>query len=215
MEIDLLVDYPKINRDIAVRFQEKTNSSVLLAKQFGWEYFDMKSPRICYGGYVYDGRWKPIVKKFIDYYNLKDNSNILDVGCAKCYMLYDFLQINPKLNVVGVDISKYAINSRPPNIHAIVGNANDLSMFPDKIFDLVTSINVIHNLYEYDCRKAVREIQRVGKNAYIVVDAYSNDEEKARLLGWNVTANTILSVDEWRTLFKEENYAGDYYWFIP
>jgi hypothetical protein len=79
----------------------------------------------------------------------------------------------------------------------------------------VVSINTIHNLDEPDCREAVREIQRVGKNSFIVVDSYSSDAEKERMLAWNITGKTILSTDGWKKLFNEEGYTGDYYWFIP
>ena len=53
------------------------------------------------------------------------------------------------------------------------------------------------------------------KNSFIVVDAYENDEEKQAMYAWNLTAKTILHKDEWKNLFKEANYTGDYYWFLP
>ena len=215
MEIDLLVDYPKTNRDVTARSQERDPDIVRRAKLFDWEYFDRKDPKVCYGGYIYDGRWKPVVRRFIEHYKLERYSSILDVGAAKCYLLYDFVQTKMTFRVVGLDISRYAINCKPHEVDAIVGNAKDLSMFGDKEFDLVISINTIHNLVESDCRKAIREIQRVGKDAFITVDAYSTDEEKERMLAWNTTAETIHSVDGWKQLFKEEGYTGDYFWFMP
>jgi cyclopropane fatty-acyl-phospholipid synthase-like methyltransferase len=111
MEIDLLDLYPKTNRDLKSRVNNKTEEQVRLAKKYDWEYFDKKG--ICYGGYTYDGRWLPVVKRFIDYYNLKPHDRILDVGCAKGYMLYDFLQVEPDLEVIGIDISQYAIGCSP------------------------------------------------------------------------------------------------------
>lgn len=215
MEIDLLVDYPKINRDTSQRLDEKTPDLIARAKKFDWEYFDRKVPRVCYGGYVYDGRWKPVVKRFAEHYKLGNGSSILDIGCAKGYMLYDFLELNQTFDIFGVDISQYAVNCCPPNVPAVVGNAKRLYMINSKEFDLVISINTIHNLPEEECRQAVREIQRVGRNAFICVDAYRNDEEKRRMLDWNITAETIHSVEEWKELFREENYTGDFYWFIP
>jgi hypothetical protein len=32
---------------------------------------------------------------------------------------------------------------------------------------------------------------------------------------WNLTAKTVLHVDEWKNLFKKAGYTGDYYWFMP
>ncbi len=215
MEINLLTDYPVIKRDINARSGVKSPDLIRRAKRYDWEYFDRKEPRVCYGGYFYDGRWKPVVRKLIDYYQIGHYSHILDVGCAKGYMLYDFLEADPSLRVVGLDVSRYALNCCPPNIEVYLENAKDLSIFEDKEFALVVCINTIHNLPEEECRQAVREIQRVGDNAFITVDAYSTEEEEESMLAWNITAETILSTEEWKQLFREEGYCGDFWWFKP
>ncbi len=217
MEINLLEDYPKTVRDVNARKDGKNEDIILRAKKFDWEYFDRKVPKICYGGYIYDGRWVPIAKKFIEFYGLKSKDKVLEVGSAKGYLLYDLIEALPGLQVRGMDISEYAINCSPPMVRScnFVGNAKDLSWYRDKEFNLVISINTIHNLVESECRRAVREIQRVGKKAFITVDTYSNDYEKERMMAWNTTAETILSVEDWKKLFEEEKYTGDFYWFKP
>lgn len=215
MEINLLNSYPNRNRDTKKRADSKTSEQIREAKKFGWEYFDKEG--ICYGGYYYDGRWIPVVKKFIEYYNLTKNSKILDIGCAKGFMLYDFLKAIPGLSVCGIDVSQYALIFSMSDAKSFlqIGNANDLSRFGDKEFDLVISINTIHNLKENDCRKAIREIERVGKHSFVTMDAYETTEEKKRIFEWNITAETILSKKKWIELFNEEKYSGDYYWFTP
>ena len=35
------------------------------------------------------------------------------------------------------------------------------------------------------------------------------------MMAWNLTAKTIMSVDNWKSFFKEIGFKGDYYWFIP
>lgn len=213
VEINLLDTYPQIKRDTKSRKSEMTLNRIRISKKFGWEYFDKKG--FCYDGYIYDGRWVPIVKRFIEHYNLKQGDKILDVGCSKGYFVYDLLNFG--LDAYGVDISQYAINCSPPEIRWRLkeANAKNLHMYKDKQFDLIISINTIHNLEEDDCRKAIREIQRIGKQAFIVVDSYRNDEEKQRIMEWNITAETIKSTTEWMQLFKEEGYTGDFWWFIP
>lgn len=216
MEIDLLTEYPKIVRDLKARSGAKKDPDLVRrAKEYGWEYFDRREPRVCYGGYSYDGRWVPVVRTFIDHYKLEHGASILDIGCAKGYMLYDFLGADSSFDVVGIDISQYAVNCCPPEVIAYVGNAKDISMFKDKEFDLVICINTIHNLPEVECRQAVREIQRVGKNAFITVDAWSTDEEYEAMMAWNVTAETVFSTDGWAELYVEEGYTGDFHWFKP
>ena len=213
-EINLLNEYPERKRDTGERAEFKTDEQIQIAKKFGWEYFDKKG--VCYDGYVYDGRWMPVAKKFIDYYNLNGNGSVLDVGCAKGYLLYDFKQHLPSLRIAGVEISQYAIDCAPPEVKPFInkGSASDLSKFKDKEFDLVISINTVHNLKLEDCKKALKEIERVGKNSFITNDAWRNDKEKENMLKWNLTGETYMHVEDWEKLFQEVGYNGDYYWFI-
>jgi len=213
VEINLLDMYPQIKRNTKARKLEMTEGRKRIAKKFDWEYFDKKG--ICYCGYIYDGRWIPVAKRFIEYYNLNEKSKVLDLGSAKGYLVYDLRNFG--IDAYGVDVSKYAIECSPSGIreYLSMGDAKDLSIYRDKEFDLIICINTIHNLKENECRKAIREIQRVGKNAFIVVDSYRNDREKERMLEWNITGETIKSSKEWKLIFEEEGYTGDYFWFIP
>jgi ubiquinone/menaquinone biosynthesis C-methylase UbiE len=142
---------------------------------------------------------------------------ILDVGCAKGFMLYDFEQLIPGIQTTGLDISKYAIENSHPGVkgNLVVGNAKELP-FEDNEFDLVIAINTIHNLEFDECAQALREIQRVSKeHSFVIVDAYRTEEEKLRMFAWNLTGQTILSVDSWIEFFQVNGYTGDYYWFMP
>jgi len=215
-EINILDQYPKSKRPIDDRALERTKKDVAIAKQFGKEYFDGTRMQ-GYGGYHYHERfWTEVVKDFIKYYGLTEDSKILDVGCAKGFMLHDFKTALPRITVRGVDISKYAIDNAieemKPFLH--VGDAKDLSIFKDKEFDMVISINTVHNLKLGACKRAINEIQRVAKNAFITMDAWRNDDEKERMNKWNLTAETYMHVDDWKKLFAEVGYTGDYYWFI-
>jgi ubiquinone/menaquinone biosynthesis C-methylase UbiE len=216
-EIDLLIKYPKIKRDLTKRLESKTEEIRLVARKFDKEFFDGER-KFGYGGFSYNpGYWSEVVKDFSDYYNLNNGSKILDVGCAKGFMLYDFYKLNPNLDLYGIDISKYAIDNSVSEIkHKLqVANARKLP-FEDNFFDLVISINTIHNLDKVECATALKEISRVSKkNAFLTVDAYRNNEEKQRMDAWNLTAKTIMPVDDWIKFFKKNQYKGDYFWFIP
>ena len=216
-EIDLLIKYPKVKRDLTKRLETKTEEVRLVARKFDKEFFDGER-KFGYGGFSYNPRyWSEVVKDFRDYYNLNNGSKILDVGCAKGFMLYDFYKLNPNLDLYGIDISKYAIDNCVPEINNKLQVANATKLpFEDNFFDLVISINTIHNLDKVECATALKEISRVSKkNAFLTVDAYRNNEEKQRMDVWNLTAKTIMSVDDWIKFFEKNQYKGDYFWFIP
>tara|TARA_B100000902_G_scaffold379035_1_gene412942 strand:+ start:1694 stop:2353 length:660 start_codon:yes stop_codon:yes gene_type:complete len=216
-EIDLLKNYPKAKRDLTKRLESKTEEVRSVARKFDKEFFDGER-KFGYGGFSYNSKyWSEVVRDFIDYYNLDDGSKILDVGCAKGFMIYDFFRLNPNLDLHGIDISKYAIENSVTEInHKLqVANATNLP-YEDNFFDLVIAINTIHNLDKAECATALKEISRVSKNnAFLTVDAYRNNEEKQRMYAWNLTAKTIMSVEEWIKFFDQNNYDGDYFWFIP
>ena len=215
-EINLLDQYPRSKRAIEERAKQITDEQRLVARKFGKEFFD--GDRLSgYGGYSYHPRyWGETVKRFRDYYNLNKDAAILDVGCAKGFMLHDFKQLIPEITIAGIDISQYAIENAIEDVrpYVQVGNAYKLP-YMDKSFDLVISINTIHNLPINYCKKALQEIERVSRShSFIVVDAWRNEEEKERMLKWNLTAQTYMHVNEWKRVFEEVGYTGDYYWFI-
>jgi len=217
VEIDLLRNYPRPKRDVIGRALAKTEVDRAIARRFDKDFFD-GDRKHGYGGFSYDERfWKPVVPTLVEYWGLSSHSKLLDVGCAKGFMLYDLLAAVPGLQVRGVDISEYAIQNAIKAVAPYVSVANAMDLpFEDNDFDIVCSINTIHNLELDECVKAVLEIERVTRGkSYITVDAYRNDEEKERMFAWNLTAKTILSVNEWKALFKEIGYSGDFFWFIP
>ncbi|UYO48272.1 class I SAM-dependent methyltransferase [Rhodopseudomonas palustris] len=216
-EIDLLVNYPRTKRNVDERGQTKSEEDRAIARRFGKEFFD-GDRRHGYGGFNYMPRfWQPVIPTFQQHFGLSASSSVLDVGCAKGFMLHDMAELIPGITVKGVDVSDYAIEHAIDDMkpHLSVASATKLP-FADKSFDVVISINTVHNLVRDDCATALREIERVARRgAFITVDAYRDDEEKRRMMAWNLTAQTIMHVDEWKAFFAEIGYTGDYYWFIP
>lgn len=215
-EINLMDRYPRSKRPIEERAKLITEEHRKVAREFGKEFFD--GDRLYgYGGYNYHPRfWQETVKRFKEHYLLAEDAAVLDIGCGKGFMLHDFKELMPESTVAGVDISQYAISNAMDTMREFVqvGDAKELP-FPDSSFDLVISINTVHNLPLEECKQALREIERVSrKRSFIVVDAWRNEEEHRQMLKWNLTALTYMHVDEWKRLFEEVGYTGDYYWFI-
>ncbi len=211
-EINLLARYPKSNRNIKARTVNKEENRTI-AMQFGMEYFD--GPREQgYGGFKYDGRWIPIAEDIVHHYKLKSGSKVLDIGCAKGFLVKDLLKVCPGLEVYGIDISKYAVlNCEKEVIGRLhIGDAASLP-FPDNSFDLALSINTIHNLDRQGCIKALNEMSRIApKGGYVQVDAYRNSDEEAIFLDWVLTAKTHGTPNFWKEILDEAEYSGDYYW---
>ena len=215
-EVDFMsVLHKSTSRDYISRVIDKDfpkPKAASLAKQFGFDYWD-GDRRICYGGYKYiEGRWEKVARSILKHYKLPPNAKILDVGCGKGYLLYDFLKVLPKAEVYGIDISKYAIANSKEEIknNLYLGHANNLP-WKDNYFDLVISINTLHCLHSYELNEALKEIERVGKkNKYICIESYRNENEKANLLYWQVTCEAFNNVEEWKWWFKLAGYKGDY-----
>lgn len=204
--------HTKTKRNYKERVIEEDKAAcAVIAKEFGYDFFDGER-KYGYGGYRYDGRWRSVAENMARHYNLKAGQKVLDVGCGKAHLLYELTQIVPGLLVTGIDISEYAIAHAKEEVKPflMVGKAQELP-FERNEFDLVISLNTIHNLKIFDLKRAVYEIERVSrKNSYIVVDSYRNDEEEVNLLYWQLTCASYFAVDEWEWLYQEWGYTGDY-----
>jgi SAM-dependent methyltransferase len=183
-----------------------------LAKKWSYDYWD-GDRRINYGGYQYlPGRWEKVAEALIQEYCLPDKPKILDVGCGKGFLLFDFLKVQPDAEIHGIDISEYAIENSKEEVQGClkIGSATDLP-WVDDYFDLVISINTFHNLYNYELADALKEFERVGKgHKYLCVESYRNEIEKANLLYWQVTCEAFCTPREWEWWFEYTGYTGDH-----
>lgn len=215
-EFNLLKSVPSIRRDVSARLMNK-ESNRLIASQFGEAYFD-GSREQGYGGYFYDGRWISIAESAIERYQIVAGCSVLDIGCAKGFFIHDLMKVVPGLDAYGIDISSYALANAPDEVlpNLILGSADSLP-YEDNSFDVVFSINTIHNLDRVGCVKALKEMVRVAKDpakCFVQVDAYRNADEKALFEAWMLTAKTYCTPEQWHQIFNEAGYIGDYFWTI-
>jgi acetolactate synthase-1/2/3 large subunit len=237
-QIDLMKNYPHQKRPIKQRFESKKAGDgyvgfdeygnlandilfdqLVLSRtnSFDKKYFDGNRQE-GYGGYSYDKKyWYRVAEDIISHYELKPGDRVLEIGCAKGFLLYDMLQILPGLKIKGIDISEYAVNDALLDVQKdiLVGDAASLP-FEDNSFDLVISINTLSELSLEACKKAMQEINRVSKNnrSFITLNSWRNKREREQLMKWNLTALSNFSIPQWVSIMLEVGYKGDFYWFF-
>ena len=182
------------------------------AKKYSFNYWD--GPRkFGYGGYKYiPGRWEGIAKKIIKKYRLNSKSKIIDAGCGKGYLLYEIKKLIPTINILGFDISKYGLNNAKKEVknNLFIHDISKKTKFKIKQFDLLLSINCLHNLDQTQLDFSLKEISRISKKQFICVESFRNEKELFNLQCWALTCKTFFSKKDWIHSFKKNNYYGDY-----
>ena len=199
-------------RDYVGRMLDDKVTCMEKAREYEADYWD-GDRRFGYGGYSYDGRWKPLAEQLIAHYGLTDASSVLDVGCGKAHLLYEMQQLLPGAELRGFDVSRHGIATAPepirPNLEA---RAAQDAPYPweDDHFDLVLCLGVFQNLRLFELEPAIKEIERVGKQKFVMVESYRNAQEMFNLECWALTMHSLLDTEEWLWLYDHFGYTGDY-----
>ena len=127
-------------------------------------------------------------------------------------MLYELKLLLPNAHIVGFDISKHGLANAKEEIrdNLFRYRAQDAYPFGDKSFDLVISLTTLHNLRLFELKTALAEIERVGKNKYVMLESYRNELELFNLECWALTAESFFDTAEWIWLYEHFGYTGDY-----
>jgi SAM-dependent methyltransferase len=198
-------------RDYVARMVDDKVHCMLKAKEYELDYWD-GDRRYGYGGYRYDGRWKPVAEHLVEHYGLDSDARILDVGCGKAHLLHELKQLLPRAEVTGFDISQHGLADAPEAIRPYLFRYRAQDPYPwgDQHFDLVVSLGCLHNLRVFELETAVREIERVGRHKYVMVESYRNEREQFNLQCWALTAESFFDTAEWIWLYRSFGYTGDY-----
>ncbi len=199
-------------RDYLARMVDDKVHCMLKAKEYELDYWD-GDRRYGYGGYSYmPGRWKPVAEALIQTCGLKPGDKVLDVGCGKAFLLYEMQLLIPELQLVGFDISQHGLSRKHPEFKGTLfrHRAQDAYPFGDKEFDLVISLATLHNLRIFELKTALAEVERVGKQKYIMLESYRSEQEMFNLECWALTAESLFDTDEWIWLYEHFGYTGDY-----
>ena len=203
--------HKRATRDYLARMVDDKVHCMRKAKEYEFDYWD-GDRRYGYGGYRYDGRWKVVAQQLVDHYQLGPGARILDVGCGKAHLLHELKQLLPDADVAGFDISQHGLGDAPEPIRPYLFRYRAQDPYPwgDKHFDLVISFGALHNPRVFELESAVREIERVGRQKYIMVESYRNELEQFNLECWALTAEAFFDTAEWIWLYRHFGYTGDY-----
>jgi len=182
------------------------------AKEYEADYWD-GDRRFGYGGYKYlAGRWKPVAQALIKKYNLSNKSSVLDIGCGKGYLLYEMKLLLPNLRISGFDISNHGIATAKQEVkeQLFIHRAQDPFPFQKNEFDLAISLGCLHNLRIFELEIALKEMERVASNGYLMLESYRNEQELFNLQCWALTCESFFDTEEWVWLYEHLGYKGDY-----
>ena len=203
--------HKRTKRDYLARMVDDKVHCMLKAKEYEFDYWD-GDRRYGYGGYKYDGRWKVVAERLIDHYKLGPTARILDVGCGKAHLLHELKLLLPQSEVCGFDVSQHGLADAPEAIRPALFRyrAQDKYPFGDNQFDLVISLGCLHNLRAFELQTAVSEIERVGRQKYIMLESYRSELELFNLQCWALTCESFFDTAEWIWLYRHFGYTGDY-----
>ncbi len=199
-------------REYLSRMVDNKVTCMLRAKQYEYDYWDGER-RYGYGGYKYiSGRWKPVAEALIETYQLGPGSKLLDIGCGKGFLLHEIVLLEPDIKISGFDISIHGIEQATDIVKPklFIHRAEEPYPFDDDEFDLVISLGAFHNLRLFELKKALIEMERVGKQGYIMLESYRTEQELFNLQCWALTCESFFDEEEWIWLYKEFGYTGDY-----
>jgi SAM-dependent methyltransferase len=199
-------------RDYLARMNDDKVACMIKAKEYEADYWD-GDRRFGYGGYTYrTGRWQPVAEALIETYGLTNSSSLLDVGCGKAFLLHELQLLLPGMRIEGFDVSQHGLANQHPDFRGktFIHKAQERFPYKDDEFDLVISLATIHNLRLPELEIALSEIQRTGRQAYVMTESYRNELEMFNLECWALTAESLLDVGEWLWLFDQFGYTGDY-----
>ena len=210
MELELFIQKKQSHKDrniiIAINNNFSPSSDYL---NFGYDYFDNPKSGRGYRGYVYTGRYYETAKKIIDHYKLKPNSKILEIGCAKGYLLYEFFKL--KMDVVGYDISRYAVDNCIEELKEMIflGRVNDINE-NDNIYDLAIAKEVLSHMAIDDILFTINKLQNISKNIYLVLQTVSEKKKANDMQSWDCTYKTMMIKKDWEKVLSSCGFHGDY-----
>lgn len=173
---------------------------------FGKTYFDGKKAYPGYGGYTYDSRFSEPVKKLVDRLKLDKNDKIIELGCAKGFILYEFWKLGFR-NILGQDVSNYAIKNSKTEIKGmLMPKCISKIEAKDNSVKLLFSKEVLPHLSIQKMMKTFNEISRVIKDdgiIYLEIQTGSDKQALNKMRLWDPTHKIVKTKNWWEKILKK------------
>ena len=211
-EYNLLSDYSqtKVKRFVGKGIRNIEHR--IIASERGNLFFD-GDRNFGYGGLKYDGRWSGVAKKIIKKFDLKDNSKILQIASEKGFLIHEIKKINPKINVLGFETSKYAVSKTIKPVKKLIKkftSFSDLSLIHSK-FDCIIAFGVVYIHTLSDAIQLLKNIQRLSKGkSFITLASYETEKDYWLFKDWTVLGSLLYKKEEWKKIKKYAGYKGYY-----
>ena len=211
-EYNLLSDYSKTKVTRLVGKGIRTIEHRIVASERKKNFFD--GDRNCgYGGLKYDGRWNVVAKKIIKKFNLKNKSKVLQIASEKGFLLHEIKKVNPKINILGVETSKYAINKTIKPVKKFIKKVDSFSNI-DLIngkFNCVIALGAVYIHTLSDAIQLLKNIQRLSNGkSFITLASYETEKDYWLFKDWTVLGTLIYKKEEWKKIMKYAGYTGFY-----
>ena len=209
---NILKDYPQPTKPRYLSKNFRNFKDRIIASYRDHEFFH-GSRSTGYGGYKYDSRWKKVAQNCCELFNLKPKSKILHINCEFGFLISDLKEIDKNFEVYGTETSEYAISNSLQNIKSSIKYCNPTEInYPQDYFDLVIALGVVYTQTLTDAIKLLKIISNISKknNSFITLATYSSEVEKNLFNDWTLGGNLCLKREEWKLLFEESNYLGEY-----
>jgi hypothetical protein len=212
-EYNLLSDYSQKKAKRFVGRGIRTIEHRIIASERELSFFD-GDRNYGYGGLKYDGRWNNVAKKIIKKFNLKNNSRILQIASEKGFLIHEIKKINPKINILGVETSKYAISKTIKPVKKFIKKVtsfSDLSSINGK-FNCVIALGAVYIHTLSDAIQLLKNIQRLsGGKSFITLASYKTEKDYWLFKDWTVLGTLLYKEKEWKKIMKYAGYKGYYY----
>lgn len=163
----------------------------------------------------------PITRPAVERMHPAPNDTVLDVGCGAGWLSRILAERVPQGRVMGMDISDEMIrharekSAGRANLEFMVGAADAI---PWQAEFFTHAISVESSYYWPDPGKGAGEIHRVlrpGGQAWIVINYYRDNPHSHQWGEILKIPTTLLSAEEWKTLFREAGFRAAEHEFIP